>query len=105
VASRAGKRMGGYGPRGLAAALSGPGQLFWYAYATLAFQTNISTRHVLRSMSQLCGRAYSFPSGRGRQMIAEPVEPRVSKLGQALAIGFITFLVILSIWELLAIRL
>ena len=56
-------------------------------------------------MSQLCGRAYSFPSGRGRQMIAEPVEPRVSKLGQALAIGFITFLVILSIWELLAIRL
>jgi hypothetical protein len=40
--------MGGYGPRGLAAALSGPGQLFWYAYATLAFQTNISTRHVLR---------------------------------------------------------
>jgi hypothetical protein len=36
-------------------------------------------------------------------MIAEPIEPRVSKVGQALAIGFITFLVILSVWELLAI--
>jgi hypothetical protein len=36
-------------------------------------------------------------------MIAEPIEPRVSKVGQALAIGFITFSVILSVWELLAI--
>ena len=36
-------------------------------------------------------------------MIAEPIEPRVSEVGQALAIGFITFLVILSVWELLAI--
>jgi hypothetical protein len=38
-------------------------------------------------------------------MIVEPIEPKASKVGQALAIGFITFLVILSVWELLAIRL
>jgi hypothetical protein len=38
-------------------------------------------------------------------MIAEPIKPRASKVGQALAIGFITFLVIVSVWELLAIRL
>jgi hypothetical protein len=38
-------------------------------------------------------------------MIAEPNEPRASKVGQALAMGFITFLVIVSLWELLAIRL
>jgi hypothetical protein len=38
-------------------------------------------------------------------MIAEPIERRTSKVGQALAIGFITFLVIVSVWELLAIRL
>jgi hypothetical protein len=38
-------------------------------------------------------------------MIAEPIEPRISKVGQALAIGFIIFLVILSVWDLLAIRL
>ncbi len=38
-------------------------------------------------------------------MIAEPIEPKASKVGQALAIGFITFLVILSVWELIAIRL
>jgi hypothetical protein len=37
--------------------------------------------------------------------ISEPIEPRASKVGQALAIGFITFLVIVSVWELLAIRL
>jgi hypothetical protein len=38
-------------------------------------------------------------------MIAEPIEPRASKVGQALAIGFIIFLVVLTVWELLAIRL
>ena len=38
-------------------------------------------------------------------MIAEPIEPKASKVGQALAIGFITFLMIVGIWELLAIRL
>jgi hypothetical protein len=38
-------------------------------------------------------------------MIAAPIEPRASKVGQALAIAFITFLVIVSVWELLAIRL
>jgi hypothetical protein len=38
-------------------------------------------------------------------MIAEPIEPRASRVGQALAIGFITFLVIVSAWELFAIRL
>jgi hypothetical protein len=38
-------------------------------------------------------------------MIAEPIDPKISKVGQALAIGFITFLVIVSVWELLAIRL
>jgi hypothetical protein len=41
----------------------------------------------------------------GRHMIAEPIEPKASKVGQALAIGFITFLVIISAWELLATRL
>jgi len=55
--------------------------------------------HAARSV--LTGAAYSFPSGRGRQMIAEPA--RASKVGQALAIGFIIFLVIVSAWELLAI--
>jgi hypothetical protein len=37
-------------------------------------------------------------------MIAAPVETHVSKVGQALAIGFIVFLVALSVWELFAIR-
>jgi hypothetical protein len=37
--------------------------------------------------------------------MAEPIEPRASKVGQALAIGFITFLVIVSVRELLAISL
>jgi hypothetical protein len=37
-------------------------------------------------------------------MIAAPVETHVSKVGQALAIGFIVFLVVLSVWELFAIR-
>jgi hypothetical protein len=37
-------------------------------------------------------------------MIAAPIETHVSKVGQALAIGFIVFLVVLSVWELFAIR-
>jgi hypothetical protein len=37
-------------------------------------------------------------------MIAAPIEPKASKVGQALAIGFIVFLVGLSVWELFAIR-
>jgi hypothetical protein len=37
-------------------------------------------------------------------MIAAPIEPKASKVGQALAIGFIAFLVVLSVWELLAIK-
>ena len=37
-------------------------------------------------------------------MIAAPIESEVSKVGQVLAIGFIAFLVVLSVWELFAIR-
>jgi hypothetical protein len=37
-------------------------------------------------------------------MVAAPIETHVSKLGQALAIGFVVFLVVLSVWELVAIR-
>jgi hypothetical protein len=37
-------------------------------------------------------------------MIAAPLDPKPSKLGQALAIGFIVFMVVLSVWELFAIR-
>jgi hypothetical protein len=37
-------------------------------------------------------------------MIAAPIESKVSKVGQALALGFIVFLVVLSVWELLTIR-
>jgi hypothetical protein len=37
-------------------------------------------------------------------MIAAPIETHVSKVGQALAIGFIVFSVVLSVWELFAIR-
>jgi hypothetical protein len=37
-------------------------------------------------------------------MIAAPIESKVSKVGQALAIGFIAFLVGLSVWELFAIK-
>ena len=42
-------------------------------------------------------------SDKGRQMIAAPIEPKASKVGQALAIGFIAFLAALSVWELFAI--
>jgi hypothetical protein len=37
-------------------------------------------------------------------MIAAPIESKVSKVGQVLAIGFIVFLVVLSVGELFAIR-
>ena len=37
-------------------------------------------------------------------MIAAPIEPKASKVGQGLAISFIAFLVALSVWELFAIR-
>jgi hypothetical protein len=37
-------------------------------------------------------------------MVAARIETQVSKVGQALAIGFIVFLVVLSGWELFAIR-
>jgi hypothetical protein len=37
-------------------------------------------------------------------MLAARIEPKVSKVGQALAIGFIVFLVIVSVWEIFAIR-
>ena len=37
-------------------------------------------------------------------MIAAPIEPKASKVGQALAISFIAFLVVLSVGELFAIR-
>jgi hypothetical protein len=37
-------------------------------------------------------------------MVAAPIEPKATKVGQALAIGFVVFLVVLNIWELLAIR-
>ena len=50
------------------------------------------------------GEGHSFPSGKSRQMIAAPIEPKISKVGQALAMGFIVFLVALSVWELFAIR-
>jgi hypothetical protein len=36
-------------------------------------------------------------------MLAAPIEPRVSKVGQALALGFIAFLLVVSAWELFAI--
>jgi hypothetical protein len=37
-------------------------------------------------------------------MIAAPIEQKASKVAQALAIAFIVFLVVLSVWELYAIR-
>lgn len=37
-------------------------------------------------------------------MIAAPIEPKASKVAQALAITFVGFLVVVSIWELFAIR-
>jgi hypothetical protein len=37
-------------------------------------------------------------------MIAAPIEPKASKVGQALAIGFVVFLMVQSVWELFAIR-
>jgi len=36
-------------------------------------------------------------------MIAAPIEPKASKVGQVLAIGFVVFLVVQSVWELFAI--
>jgi hypothetical protein len=36
-------------------------------------------------------------------MLAAPIEPKVSKVGQALALGFIAFLVAVSAWEFFAI--
>jgi hypothetical protein len=74
-------------------------------YATLAFQTNISAPPVLRVISQTVREGFFLSVRQGRHMIAEPIEPKASKVGQALAIGFITFLVIISAWELLATRL
>jgi hypothetical protein len=37
-------------------------------------------------------------------MIATPIEPKASKVAQALAIAFVGFLVVISVWELFAIR-
>jgi len=58
----------------------------------------------MRVISRLYGKGYSFPSGKGRPMVAASIETQVSKVGQALAIDFIVFLVVLSVWELFAIK-
>jgi hypothetical protein len=58
----------------------------------------------MRVVSRLYGKITPFRQARVRQMIAAPIETHVSKVGQALAIGFIVFLVVLSVWELFAIR-
>jgi hypothetical protein len=61
-------------------------------------QITNSALHVLRVVF------YRVESGKGKQMIAAPIEPKASKVAQALAIAFIAFLVVLSVWELFAIR-
>jgi hypothetical protein len=61
-------------------------------------QITNSALHVLRVVF------YRVGSGKGKQMIAAPIEPKASKVAQALAIAFIVFLVVLSVWELFAIR-
>jgi hypothetical protein len=61
-------------------------------------QITNSAPHVLRVVF------YRVGSGKGKQMIATPIEPKASKVAQALAIAFVGFLVVISVWELFAIR-
>ena len=61
-------------------------------------QITNSAPHVLRVVF------YRVGSGTGKQMIAAPIEPKASKVAQALAIAFVGFLVVISVWELFAIR-
>jgi hypothetical protein len=90
-------RWGPLGRQGVVPLLGGLIRLNTHTQHSHSQITN-SAPHVLRVIF------YRVGSGTGKQMIAAPIEPKASKVAQALAIAFVGFLVVISVWELFAIR-